>query len=453
MKLCTRTEFRHLLIVLSLALFVRWTYSVVLFLAMGDAGLMGVDSYSYVETGRSFAHSVPAFQNFQLLGSNTNVMPLATWLLALAAYIGGDNMALAYVLMQGLFDTGTCLFVYAIANLIDPRIAFPSALFSAVNPTQIVLSGLVYVDTPFTFFIAMFLFGALRWQRSPSPPSIAIMIIGLAGAALIRVLVAPFVFVLPFFLFLFIEAKYRFAWKTWFQLLAIPTIFALFMAPIYLRNESLYGSRSLTSQSGMHLALWVVPLVWEAHNGTPWERGYQEMQRRATELGALQGQNQFEQSKRYQEVATQELIRLGIIPVIKAWGIGAAINLASPAALISPPVSHLPRTGFYATPGTSPLEKIGNFIFRSDNTTYAWILLGGVVGIFALRLIQLLGALTLLRDRTHWPTLCLFGIWISYILAVNGPIASPKYRLPLEVPLCVLAGAGCCSSTIKRRRT
>ena len=36
----------------------------------------------------------------------------------------------------------------------------------------------------------------------------------------------------------------------------------------------------------------------------------------------------------------------------------------------------------------------------------------------------------------------LFLLWFLYILAINGPVASPKYRLPIEPVLMVLTGAG-----------
>jgi hypothetical protein len=34
------------------------------------------------------------------------------------------------------------------------------------------------------------------------------------------------------------------------------------------------------------------------------------------------------------------------------------------------------------------------------------------------------------------------ALWIGFILAANGPIASPKYRLPIEPVLCVVTAAG-----------
>jgi hypothetical protein len=48
----------------------------------------------------------------------------------------------------------------------------------------------------------------------------------------------------------------------------------------------------------------------------------------------------------------------------------------------------------------------------------------------------------MLRYRTDWASILILASWIGYILLVSGPVASPKYRLPLEPPLMVLSGAG-----------
>jgi hypothetical protein len=43
-------------------------------------------------------------------------------------------------------------------------------------------------------------------------------------------------------------------------------------------------------------------------------------------------------------------------------------------------------------------------------------------------------------------------LWVSFVLAVNGPVASPKYRLPVEPALCLLTGAGFVALRDWRRR-
>ena len=42
--------------------------------------------------------------------------------------------------------------------------------------------------------------------------------------------------------------------------------------------------------------------------------------------------------------------------------------------------------------------------------------------------------------------------WIGFILAANGPVASPKYRLPMEPALNLFTGAGFVALRDWRRR-
>ena len=180
----------------------------------------------------------------------------------------------------------------------------------------------------------------------------------------------------------------------------------------------------------------------EAKDGTPWQRGSADMEQRMRARFPQKAANPFTESSRYAALGREELVRLGPAAVIKAWAIGAAINLGAPAIIISPPIAQLPRTGFYATQGGTVFEKIGNFLFHSDNAAYAWALLIGIAGVGVVRLIQLCGMIAIARERAAWPAALLLVLWCGFILAADGPVASPKYRLPMEPVLCVLTGAG-----------
>lgn len=87
-------------------------------------------------------------------------------------------------------------------------------------------------------------------------------------------------------------------------------------------------------------------------------------------------------------------------------------------------------------------EKIANFLFRSDNALFAWSVLAGLVGVAAIRLVQLRGTIALLARRELLPGMLLLLSWVAFILLVSGPVASPKYRLPIEPVLAILAAAG-----------
>jgi Dolichyl-phosphate-mannose-protein mannosyltransferase len=426
------------------ALAVRWLYAVLMVVLMGDAGLQSVDSETYLAYAHDFAAQIVSgsLGGMRWLGPIGDSMPLANWLFGLCGLVFGASTAFGYVLLQGIIDAGTCLLVYRIAETIDKAYATPAGWAAAFNPTQIVLSGLVLTDTPFLFFTALFLLGAVRYLRTPTWRQASLIGLALGAATMTRALSAPFAAVLLVFLpfaMLFRQSLFRHIIA---QLSAAAVIFAVCIAPVLWRNVTQFGVWSLTPQSGIHLALWVVPLVKEATDGTPWQRSYNDIQRRVDDRYPTPTANPFEQSRRYREVALEELATLDIRAMAKAWVVGAAINLGSPAIILSPPILSLPRTGFYATPGVSPLDKIRNFLFHSENATYTWILLIGIAGVLLVRLIQFTGLVALLRQGGQLAILSLFGLWIAYVLAVNGPVATPKYRLPIEPPLTVLTGAG-----------
>jgi hypothetical protein len=428
------------------ALAIRWGYASVLFASMGVSGLIGNDSLGYLAGADIFAKAIAAgaVHGAEWFGPQGYAMPLFQWVIALCALAFGTHAPFAYVLLQGLLDACTCILIYRIAFEIDPRFAAPAGVVATLNPTQIVLSALVYTDTLFLFFVAVFLLATVKWLQRPTVVSAVMIAVALGAATLTRALAGPFA---PFLLLFLVAAAIlarRPRGQFVRQLVASAVIYTLCIAPVIYRNVASFGVWSLTPQGGQHLALWVAPLVKEAKDGTPWQQTYNQNQKLTEQRFPSPAANLFELSNRYTEIGREQLAQLGPGAILKAWVNGAAINLAAPAIILSPPISQLPRTGFYETPGATPFQKITNFLFHSDNAVYSWILIVGVAGVVLVRLIQLSGVVLMLQNRTHWPVLCLFGLWIVYILAVDGPVASPKYRLPLEVPFCVLTGAGLC---------
>jgi 4-amino-4-deoxy-L-arabinose transferase-like glycosyltransferase len=432
------------LAIFSGALAIRWVYDIVLFAAMGTAGLLGADSHAYLADAQRMAAAALSgnLHGWAWLGSDLSQMPLYPWLLALNVAIFNTLAPLFVTLEQALADAGTCLLVYMIAARLDYRIAVPAAIAAALNPTQIVLSGLVYNDTLFTFFVALFLYGAVCWLRGPSWSAALTMGAGSGMAAMERVVVAPWLPICLVILLVMQATVGRVHFRHVAQVIMVAAIFCLGIAPILSRNALKYDTWSLTPQGGTHLALWVVPLVREAKDGTPWERGIVDVKKLKIARYPTRPDNPFIDSQHYAEIARKELAKLGLGAIIKAWAIGATINLASPAIIISPPIAQLPRTGFYATTGRSVFDKIGNFLFHSDNALYAWALLLGIAAVGLVRLLQLCGLFALIRDRKVWPITILLVLWAVFILSANGPVASPKYRLPIEPVLCVLSGAG-----------
>lgn len=435
------------------ALSVRSVYALLLYSFMGDGGLEGVDSTTYASQGQSFAEAILAgsVSGSHWLGSNPSTMPLFQWLTALPFLAFGKAGTIAYVLMQDAFDAGTCVLVYCMARSLDERMALPAAVCAILNPTQIVLSGLIYTDTPFTFFVTLSIWLAVRWIRRPTMMTAIFLGCSLGAAALVRVSIAPWAFAAIAMLAIY-SFWLRRPLRQASVLAATLVIVCASLAMISVRSFDQYGTFALTPQGGPHLAIWIVPLSKEAQDRTPFDQTMDTIVRRTEELYGSPSADPFEQSRRYQRVGWEALRdEIAWTSLVKSWAVGAFINLASPAHLLSPPVSQLPRTGFYATPGSSFVDKVLNYAFRSGNILYSWLLILGTLGLVAVRAVQIIGFCHLVKRREYWPALLFAGSWIVFLLLLNGPVASPKYRLPLEPLFDILAGAGILAIWINRR--
>jgi 4-amino-4-deoxy-L-arabinose transferase-like glycosyltransferase len=429
------------------ALAIRWVYAVALFVTMGDLGFMTEDAVGYVLRAQEFADAVRAgaVHGFQWLGFDPVLMPLYYWLITPHALLFGRLLPLTYVLFQGVMDAATCVLIYWLAHRISPRYAPASAICAALNPIQIVLSGIFLTDTPFMFFVTLFLLGSAQWLEAPSRNAAILIAVGLGGALLIRILAAPWAIVAFLFLLAAELVRRRLSAQNLVRLLSAAAFVGLCVGAVLARNVVQYGAWSLTPQGGVHLALWVVPLVKEAKDRTPWKQTNGEMKAiRQQRFGATPS-NPFEESRQYREIGAEGLRQLGIVAAAKAWIFGAVLNLGSPSILLSSPVYHLPRVGFFATPGASFPEKILSFLFRSGNAIHAWAMLIGFAGVCIVRIVQVVGAVEIVRVSEDRALLALFAIWFFYVLAINGPVASPKYRLPLEPLFMIATGAGICN--------
>jgi hypothetical protein len=164
----TPTSARALVSLFLVALAMRWVYVITFYAVFGLSGLQGPDSGGYLDTGRKFAETIAAGKTatWAWLGPDPALMPLYTWTMALNAAVAGESAPLSITLVQGLFDSVTCLFIAGIARLIAPRAALLAGYAAAFTPTFIVLSGIVYTDTLFVFFVAASLYTALRWLKA-----------------------------------------------------------------------------------------------------------------------------------------------------------------------------------------------------------------------------------------------------------------------------------------------
>ena len=77
------------------AVAIRWSYALILFAFMGNAGLMGFDSYTYVEYAQQFAAGLKrgSIHGLEWLGPNPSIMPLFNGLLGFSELCFGRFQA------------------------------------------------------------------------------------------------------------------------------------------------------------------------------------------------------------------------------------------------------------------------------------------------------------------------------------------------------------------------
>ncbi len=126
---------------------------------------------------------------------------------------------------------------------------------------------------------------------------------------------------------------------------------------------------------------------------------------------------------------------LPISAYVEAWIEGMVVNLGAPALLSDPRVRFLPKPSYYATPGASLWDKAKAYFFNSTSL-YQILLLVGLIAMVPFVVLEVFG-FVILAKRLPWAAACAFGI-CAYYLLINGPIASAKYRLPIEPILIVL---------------
>ncbi|MGA7489210.1 MAG: hypothetical protein WBW74_19980, partial [Xanthobacteraceae bacterium] len=201
-----------------------------------------------------------------------------------------------------------------------------------------------------------------------------------------------------------------------------------------------YRSLNLTSQTGDHLAFWIVPLVTERADGTPYQTSVQRMELAYREALARREpdarSNPFVQAAVKAEVARQATARLPLTAFAAAWLEGAVVNLGAPALIADPRVRALPKPSFYNTAGGGLWLKARAYLLE-DPGRYQLLLLAGLVAMVPFLVLETVGFVMLARA---WPgAAVLAGGVLVYFLLVNGPVATPKYRLPMEPVLIVLA--------------
>jgi hypothetical protein len=401
-----------------------------------DSFFAGTDARGYWDLGASLTKPAMFWTN---LSAITDRMPLFPLLVAGVQSTLGDAPR-AVALLHSVIDAGTCTLIAALGALISPLVGLIAGILAALSVTLIVNSSQVLTDPLFLFFFTSMLLTGARFLRRPTI-GLAVLAGLLGGLSLATRHAVGVLMVAAVPLVFFIAAVRRRDLRT---ALAAALVFAIAaavpVAPVLIRNAAQYGAFSLTSQTGDHLAFWIVPMVTQRADGTQYQATVDRIEARYRQIVAERGPSSaadpFRRSAVLAELAREELERLPLAAYVKAWLEGMVVNLAAPALLSDPRVRALPRPSFYSTPGASLWERARHYVF-DDPGLYQFLLVIGVIGMLPFLALEAIG-LVMLARALPWAAVFAGGV-LAYFLLLSGPVAAPKYRLPMEPVLIVLA--------------
>jgi hypothetical protein len=437
MHVCSRlwslATYRPLTMVFFLALSVRL---VNIGLLKGDSSFFAeTDALGYWWLGARLANANTFWPTLLHL---TDRMPLYPLLLAAVQSTLGD-VPRVVALIQAVIDSGTCVLIAALGILISPLVGVLAGVIAACSVTLIVTSSQVLTETLFLFFFTLMLLMGTRFILSPNR-SLALLA-GLSGGmafatrpaiALLLIAAVPLVLVVTFMRRGIVQAL---AAAVLFAFAAVGPI-----APVLARNVIYYNTWSLSSQAAEHLASWIVPLVQQRADGTPYHMTVEHIENlyehRLAERGLSGETNPFRLAAIKSEVAREEMAQLPLSAYVEAWLEGMLVNLGAPALLVDPRVRALPKPSLYNTPGVTLWEKTQAYVFEHLGL-YQVLLLVGVASMLPFLVLEVIGFVMLARS-SPWAAFFAGGI-LAYFLLINGPVAAPKYRAPMEPVLIVLS--------------
>ena len=425
------------LLVFTISLVIRFAALACAFHFGGNEAFMSPDSQEFLS--RALSHPGLA----AILGLDPDhsydrgMMPLAAWFMSITGGIPETSPALGYIVLQCVMDAVTCVMIAAAADTIRRGWGIWAGMLAAANPTQIAIALLYLADSIFLFFASLAILAGLRLIRQPGWRTAIGLGAALGLAGLTRSAIVPLG---PYFLvLLFWLMDRQTAWpRRIAHLISAACVFAVVLSPAVIRNFADSGTVAITNQGGVHLLYWVVPLVRNFTEGTPID-ATQTSAKNELNRRVAQTDSNLDTETAAKQLGWEMLWEKGPGPVFIAWSAGAILNLTIPAAADAPILRSLTHESFYKTPGGNIVDKVHTFLTDPRNTAFVTVMSISAAGVAIF--LAALGFGSAIALRAHTAMTMFLLAWIIGFLALNGPIAAPKYRLPIEPVWMILAAA------------
>ena len=369
--------------------------------------------------------------------SQTERVPGYFLFLAAIVSIFGENF-LPVLVIQSVVDSVSCVMIGALGFYIYPKHWRIFGWLAAIWPNLIIHSGMILGDSLFVFFFVWFLLSFTSFLHKPTILAAVATGAALGLATLVRPTTQFIILLTPLLLPLVLIISKMKIRETIFNSFVIFVVSIVCVAPLLIKNGVKYDSFALTSQNGSHLQNWVASEVVMLRDGIGREEALKLLQaKNETALTALppsQQNNPFVLSEKQVETALYEIVATPAHIVLKSWLQGAAINLAAPALMIDKRVRQLPHISFASDTRGDLFARTWEFTSGSSSIYVSALIISGA-GAIIVSLLQFFGFLVQLRVNLLLAVLS--ALTIAYFLIINGPVGSPKYRLPIE-PILII---------------
>ncbi len=433
---------RPFLFIFVSALCVRFAYFALNFTTGDISNYMMEDSHGFLINAEILARGGTLLGFDGIPNYDPSAMPIPITLLALCLWSGIGLFG--YLIIQILADSLACVLIAQLAGEASKRYLLLAGTLAALNPTQILLSNLVLTDTIFFLLsvLSLLAFVQLVNRKTGSKHRYAVVLgISVGAAALCRTSILPWVPVCVTASLIILMLRFG-VMPAIRNTILTSVLFIMLVAPIGIRNHIAYDNFALTSQGGTHLLFWVMPLTADYGTGRSREESANEAWRRLQQRPSYKESqaSPFASSDLKSALGLEMLWELGPAAIIKSWLVGSTLNLALPATTITPAIRNIPHESFYNAKGDTIIAKVWRYLTHADNRAYVLVNLIGLIGALTWLCLLPLGLWEIIR-KAPLAGLAMF-LWIGVTLGINGPVASPKYRLPMESAYVVFVAAG-----------
>jgi len=438
---------KSILIVFFLALIVRL---VNLFLLIpDDFNFRLEDQDIYVNLGLSMLETGEfVYNSDNIYITETARTPLyPVFLSAIWNLVGYNPWAVVFI--QSIIDSVTCVIIGLVSSLVVPRTFLLGGVLSAININLVVHSGMILTDSLFLLLFTIFLWSTVVYLKSRKLKHLIMLSLMLSLSILTRTVAYYLIPILGFVFLWFLLPKKESLSKVVLHILTFFLTTSILLIPLIDRNYKQFNTTSITSQTGLHLSKYLVPMAIHFSEGVSYADAVNEVVTKIER--SKQGNwvddenNPFEVSSYESKISIDRLFELDTLQITYSWIAGSTLNLISSGVMAMPLVRKLPHRSFYNTPGENIIQKLTTFVLDKESIKYLLIIIIANIMSLFLFIVKLFGSYFLVKHSSQygegWTIFFVLGT-ITYFLLITGPVIGVKYMLPIEPLLTVLLVVG-----------